>query len=127
MAHHGVCRPAAPMVVRECLCYTTVDKDPGSPAGYNRATTKMTFIRRCGLQVCCAGLMCIPSTPSYLDGSLTRIVYRQLEGYVHNDRRVPTSSDARVGIVVLNRRGQMSQRRRNDASHNGSRLVSEQP
>jgi hypothetical protein len=37
------------MVVRDVLVSHELDKDPASPAGFNSATTNMTFIRRCGL------------------------------------------------------------------------------
>lgn len=109
MFHHGTCRSAARVVVRE-VCVTRMDKDSDSPAEFNRATTKMTFIRRCVLQVCCAGLMCrafhhITDRAKVVDGSLIRGFYRQLEGYAHIDRRVPAPAAARVTFLCWDRRG----------------------
>ena len=57
MIHHGVCRSAAHGVVREVGCVTQKRQGFDFPAGLYRATTEMTFIRRCVLQVCCAGLI----------------------------------------------------------------------
>lgn len=57
MIHHGVCRSAAHGVVREVGCVTQKRQGFDFLAGLYRATTEMTFIRRCVLQVCCAGLI----------------------------------------------------------------------